>query len=156
MYFLLSSFSINLGPAWERNRWVRNFVHSHIHGLLSLPRGRKEAKCDFSLESLIMLGSWRYCTFLKVNVPLRVGKAGSVIKFLPHMQEDRICVLRTHVKPGIEAFLYNIKVQTPRWEMEARESPEVHRSSWPDSYTVNSKGLSQHGGKRRGTHSPLA
>lgn len=46
--FPSSSSPINLGPIWERSHWVRSFDHSHKHDFLNLPRGREEAKCDYS------------------------------------------------------------------------------------------------------------
>jgi hypothetical protein len=39
-----------------------------------------------------------------------------------------------HVRPSMAAFLYNIKVLTPRWEAETEESPEAHRPSLLGSY----------------------
>lgn len=52
-------------------------------------------------------GSGRYCTFLNLNVPLGLGSWLRGEKCLSPKHEDRIWVLRTRVKPGMETFLYN-------------------------------------------------
>lgn len=53
--FFFFSFLTQLGLIQDRNPWVRNFAQSHKYDFSKVPRGRKEAKCDYPASRL---SSW--------------------------------------------------------------------------------------------------
>lgn len=56
LFVFFPSFFPYFGCVQDRNPWIRNFAHSHKDDFLNFPRGRKEAKCDYSAAKVSSCG----------------------------------------------------------------------------------------------------